>query len=56
MTKYEIKLTFKYSDIVHVEAENEKEAIEKAMKECEEQYESFYDVDVKHELSQINID
>lgn len=49
MTKYEVKLTFKYSDIVHVEAENKKQAIEMALEECNEQYESFYDADVKEE-------
>lgn len=47
--KYEVKLIFKYSDIVHVEAENEKEAIEKAMQECEEQYECFYDCEINEE-------
>ena len=41
--KYKVKLVFKYSDVVHVEAESEKEAIEKAMSDCDEQYESFYD-------------
>ena len=44
--KYKVKLVFKYSDIVHVEAESEKEAIEKAFHDCNEQYECFFDVSV----------
>ena len=44
--KYKVKLTFKYSDIIHVEANSEKEAIEKAFEECCEQYESFYSAEV----------
>ena len=47
--KYKVKLVFKYSDIVHVEADNEEEAIEKAMDECQEEYESFYDSIVEEE-------
>ncbi|HEY6021516.1 MAG TPA: hypothetical protein VIY48_16910 [Candidatus Paceibacterota bacterium] len=47
--KYKVKLVFKYSDVVHVEAENEKEAIEKAMSDCNEQYECFYDASVSEE-------
>ena len=46
MSKYRVKLTFKYSDVVHVEAETEKEAIEEALAECQEEYECFYDADV----------
>lgn len=49
MMKYAVKLIFKYSDIVHVEADTEKEAIEKAMTDCEEQYECFYDCEVTEE-------
>lgn len=41
--KYEVKLLFIYSDVVYVEANTEKEAIEKALPECQEGYESFYD-------------
>jgi hypothetical protein len=44
--KYKVKLIFKYSDVVHVDAENEKEAIAVAMEECSEQFESFYDAEV----------
>ena len=49
MMRYKVKLIFKYSDIVHVEAETEKEAIEKALQDCDEQYESFYDAEVETE-------
>ena len=44
--EYRVKLTFKYSDTVHVEALSEKEAIEKSLVECEEEYECFYDAEV----------
>ena len=47
--KYRVKLIFKYSDVVHVEADNEEDAIKKAMFDCDEQYESFYDADVSEE-------
>ena len=46
MKQYKVKLTFKYSDIVHVEAENEKEAVTEALAQCHEEYESFYDAEV----------
>ena len=49
MKKYKVKLTFKYSDIIHVEAETEKEAISAATLQCEEQYECFYDSEVTEE-------
>lgn len=32
MPKYKVKLKFIYSDIVHVEAENQKHAIQEALK------------------------
>ena len=47
--KYRVKLTFKYSDVVHVEAENDSEAIQKALPECREEYECFYDAEVTEE-------
>ena len=47
--KYKVKLIFKYSDVVHVEADSEKEAIEKALQDCHEKYEAFYDAEVKME-------
>ena len=47
--KYAVKLIFKYSDIVHVEAENEKKAIGKALSECQEEYECFYDAEINEE-------
>lgn len=47
--KYRVKLTFKYSDVVYVEAFSEKEAIENALADCNEQYESFYDASVTEE-------
>ena len=46
---YKVKVIFKYSDIVHVEANNKKEAVQKALKECSEEYESFYDAEVEEE-------
>lgn len=49
MTKYAVKLVFKYSDVVHVEAENEKEAINKALEECEEQFDCLWDAKVRVE-------
>lgn len=49
MPKYKVKLIFKYSDTVHVEAENEKDAIKKAMAECHEEYDSWYDAKVTEE-------
>ena len=47
--KYKVKLIFKYSDIVHVEADTEEEAVEAALKESDEQYDSFYDTEVEEE-------
>lgn len=47
--KYRVKLIFIYSDVVHVEAKSEKEAIEKAMENCNEEFESFYDAEVREE-------
>lgn len=49
MKKYKVKLIFKYSDVVHVEAESEEEAIRVATDECDEQYECFYDAEVELE-------
>lgn len=49
MKKYRVRLVFMYSDVVHVEADNKEDAIEKAMDECEEQYECFYDASVTEE-------
>lgn len=49
LKKYKVKLKFIYSDIVHVEAENEKQAIEIAFGDCCEQYENFYDAEVAEE-------
>jgi len=46
MNPYKVKLIFKYSDVVYVKASSEKEAIEKALAECQEEYESFYDAEV----------
>ena len=47
--KYKVKLIFKYSDVVHVEADSEKEAIQLALEDCHEQYECFYDAAVESE-------
>lgn len=49
MKKYRVKLIFKYSDVVHVEAENENEAESKAIDECEPMYESHYDSEITEE-------
>lgn len=49
MKKYKVKVIFKYSDIVHVEAEDEEEAIELALKEADEQYDYFYDAEVSED-------
>jgi len=49
--RYKVKLTFKYSDIVHVKADSEKQAIEKAIMEAQEEYECFYDAEVSEELT-----
>ncbi len=46
MNAYKVKLVFKYSDTVHVKAETEKEAIEIAIRECEEHYECLYEVTI----------
>jgi len=53
MPKYKVYLVFKYSDTVHVEAETEKEAITKAVDECQEMYESFYDAEVTEEFEDL---
>ena len=47
--KYAVKLIFKYSDVVHVEACSKAEAISMALDECEEQFECFYDAEVEPE-------
>jgi len=48
--KYRVKLIFKYSDVVHVEADNKEEAIKEALEsEFEEMFECFYDAEVNEE-------
>ena len=50
MKKYAVKLIYKYSDIIHVEAENGAEALSKALSsEIQEEYECFYDSETKEE-------
>ncbi len=49
MNDYRVRLVFKYSDVVHVSAENENAAIDKALAECHEEYECFYDAEVTPE-------
>lgn len=49
MTKYKVKLIFKYSDVVHVEAKNKEDAIKKALEDCNEQFECFYDAEVRED-------
>lgn len=46
MAKYRVKLTYKYTDYVEVEADSEEEAKDKAPEYSEDaQYESLYDAD-----------
>ena len=49
--KYKVKLRFIYSDICHVEADNEEEAEGKALLCCQEEYESYYDCSVEEETT-----
>ena len=49
MKNYRVKLMFVYSDVVHVEARNEDDAIKEAMLHCQEEYEFFYDAEVDEE-------
>lgn len=49
MSKYRVKLKFIYSDVVHVEADNEEEAEGEAMKHCQEEYECYYDCEIEEE-------
>jgi hypothetical protein len=49
MPKFRVKLIFKYSDVIHVEAKDEKDAIEKAFGECNEQFECFEDAEITKE-------
>ena len=49
MPRYKVKLIFKYSDVVHVEAEDEKAAIKEALGHCEEKYECFHSAKVEEE-------
>ena len=44
--KYKVELVFKYVDTVYVEADNKKDAVAKAVEDCDEQYHSFYDATV----------
>ena len=44
--KYKIELKFIYSDVVHVEADNEKEAERLALEQCDEKYECYYDASI----------
>lgn len=43
MPKYKVKVIYKYSDYVYVEADNKEEAIKIAANNSEEEYESFTD-------------
>lgn len=49
MPDYKVKLKFIYSDVVHVEAESEEQAIEIAMPFCQAEYECFLDAEVEEE-------
>ena len=47
--KYRCKLSFLYTDIVHVEADNEDEAEKLALKDCHEEYDTYYDAKITEE-------
>jgi hypothetical protein len=49
MKKYAVKLMFIYSDIVHVEATDSKEAERLALGECQEEFEKYYDCETTEE-------
>ena len=49
MTAYRVKLTFKYSDVVHVQAMDRRDAETKALEQCREEYECFYDSEITEE-------
>lgn len=44
MTRYKVKVIYKYSDTIDVEAESKEEAEKIALEECNEQCEILYDV------------
>jgi hypothetical protein len=49
MKKYKVRLEFRYSDVVHVEAESEKEAEMKALDQSEPMYEAYVDTTITEE-------
>ena len=49
MKKYRVKVIFRYSDVVHVEAKDEKEAETKALDECDLQEECYEDCEITEE-------
>jgi hypothetical protein len=46
MNKYRVKVTEKHSDFVHVEADSEEEAKEKAIELAQCEFECLYDCEV----------
>jgi len=48
MPTYKVKLTYKYSDTIEVEADNRAEAIERALasEDIDEQFECLHDAEV----------
>lgn len=46
MPTYTVKVTYKYSDTVTVEADSKEEAFSKAPEYANEQYESLYDCEL----------
>ena len=46
---YKVKLSFLYTDVVHVKAVSEEEAVRVALNFCHEEYDCFYDSDVELE-------
>jgi hypothetical protein len=47
MNKYKVKVIYKYSDTVEVEAKNPEDAIKAANLIADEDFESFYDAEVE---------
>lgn len=56
--KYQVKLIYKYSDTIEVEADSEEEAIEKAQSspDIEETYESYYYAEATEEIREEDIE
>ena len=51
MREYRVKLKFIYSDVVYVEAKDKRHAIQKALFDSEEVYESLYSAEVTEDAT-----